>query len=462
MSLKPDYKTSSSSEHPTGKMCGMKTTRLFALPCLLCALSFATGAPGQGSGTGKQQGLARGVGYTHLRRATPAGEPWSIHVLEVSRRQKSVVLEAVRGAGATGEMRRELPTEMARRAAASGKKVIAVVNGDYDLAAPLLGVSDGLAVSAGAITTTGRPTWPAMGVTSSGEPLIGVPQVEMVLQSRRRSWRIAALNKPLGTAYETGPYLYTREFRATVKRDRAFRAVVIGKLSRGLPLRADATLRGVVEEIIEGATEAPIPAGKLVLVEQMPKEARSGSDPAGEKGRQEGSSRNGGITTGAGARTALRAGEKVKLRVRVSMNGRTKLRHVIGGFPILVEQGRKSIVGQPSVSLALRRHPRTAVCTNEQKIILVVVDGRQPQLSVGMTLDELADLMLELGCTTAMNTDGGGSSVMAVAARAEGAGNADNAGAVGARYILPLRIVNSPSDGQERGRGNAWIVVKSK
>ena len=131
------------------------------------------------------------------------------------------------------------------------------------------------------------------------------------------------------------------------------------------------------------------------------------------------------------------------------MAGKKGVQHAIGGFPILVENGRRNIVGTPGENLK-RRHTRTAVCTNDRKVIFVVVDGRQPQLSVGMTLEELADLIVSLGCTTATNTDGGGSSVMAVAAP------------VGAQHAVPahLRVANSPSDGQERGRGNAWVVLR--
>jgi len=176
-----------------------------------------------------------------------------------------------------------------------------------------------------------------------------------------------------------------------------------------------------VEEVMEAATQAPIASGKMVLVGAL-----TGSE--------------------SGSTAALRAGEKVKLRIRVRINGQKKIREVVAGFPILVLEGKKNIIGSPSKSLS-QRHPRTAFCYNPQKIIFAVVDGRQPRLSVGMTLDELADLMVELGCTTAMNSDGGGSSVMAV--RGE---TADAA----------MQIVNSPSDGQERGRGNAWIVVAKK
>jgi hypothetical protein len=60
--------------------------------------------------------------------------------------------------------------------------------------------------------------------------------------------------------------------------------------------------------------------------------------------------------------------------------------------------------------------PRTAVGYNRngRKLILVVVDGRQPFYSEGMTLAELAHLMSDLGAHYAMNLDGGGSSTMVI------------------------------------------------
>ena len=59
-------------------------------------------------------------------------------------------------------------------------------------------------------------------------------------------------------------------------------------------------------------------------------------------------------------------------------------------------------------------HPRTAVGVDEsgRRLHLVVVDGRQPGYSEGMTRYELAVLMQELDCWDAGNLDGGGSSVM--------------------------------------------------
>jgi hypothetical protein len=88
------------------------------------------------------------------------------------------------------------------------------------------------------------------------------------------------------------------------------------------------------------------------------------------------------------------------------------------------------------------RHPRTAVGFNEDstKLFLLVVDGRQPNLSVGMNLPEMAEYMRSIGCYNAINLDGGGSSVM----------------------VVRNEIVSSPSDPQgERSVANALLVVST-
>jgi hypothetical protein len=60
----------------------------------------------------------------------------------------------------------------------------------------------------------------------------------------------------------------------------------------------------------------------------------------------------------------------------------------------------------------LVRNPRTAVGTNQQgtTLYLVVVDGRQTGWSVGMTLPEVANVLIAMGAWRAVNLDGGGSS----------------------------------------------------
>lgn len=90
--------------------------------------------------------------------------------------------------------------------------------------------------------------------------------------------------------------------------------------------------------------------------------------------------------------------------------------YILGGCPLLIYNGKK--ITDFSAELTTDHflflpHPRTAVgILNDGKWIFVVVDGRQPQLSVGMTIPELATYMESLGCVYALNLDGGRSSTL--------------------------------------------------
>ena len=97
----------------------------------------------------------------------------------------------------------------------------------------------------------------------------------------------------------------------------------------------------------------------------------------------------------------------------------------MAGFGQLVREG--NLVVQAEGPL----HPRTAMGVNRDGTVLwlVVVDGRQPGFSEGMSERELGNLMLELGCWNAGNMDGGGSSVMGMR-MANGR----------------IQVINSPSD----------------
>lgn len=115
---------------------------------------------------------------------------------------------------------------------------------------------------------------------------------------------------------------------------------------------------------------------------------------------------------------------------------------IVGGGPLLIRNGnriRDYSMEQVQESFVAGRHPRTAVGVKlDGTWILAVVDGRQPGLSVGMTIDELGDLMEELGCQHAMNLDGGGS----------------------ATFYWRGATVNSPSDlSGERPVSDAILVI---
>ena len=94
------------------------------------------------------------------------------------------------------------------------------------------------------------------------------------------------------------------------------------------------------------------------------------------------------------------------------------------------------------------RAPRTAIGIKaDGSVILFVVDGRQAPYSVGMSMYELAQTMLSLGCVQAVNCDGGGTSTFVT--EREGSGD--------------LKVQNSPSDGVERPTlGSLMVVSKAK
>jgi hypothetical protein len=64
---------------------------------------------------------------------------------------------------------------------------------------------------------------------------------------------------------------------------------------------------------------------------------------------------------------------------------------------------------------ATKRHPRTAIAFNDQYIFFIVVDGRDLQHSLGMTIGELALFARDsLGAAWGVAQDGGGSSTMVI------------------------------------------------
>jgi exopolysaccharide biosynthesis protein len=117
----------------------------------------------------------------------------------------------------------------------------------------------------------------------------------------------------------------------------------------------------------------------------------------------------------------------------------------ISGGPLLVWNGSpQKIRAAPDAPYELssmrERHPRTAFGWNDRSFFLVQVDGRQKDFSLGMTLGELSDYLVKLGCTEAMNLDGGGSSSL----------------------WFDGKVRNNPCDGYERNIANSLLVLRKK
>jgi len=123
-----------------------------------------------------------------------------------------------------------------------------------------------------------------------------------------------------------------------------------------------------------------------------------------------------------------------------------KIDLLVGGLPRLIRDGSTAIDWKKEnirESFSTNRHPRTAVgyTKDKNRVLFFVVDGRQPGYSMGMSLNELADYMLEWGIYQGVNLDGGGSSTM----------------------VIQGEVANSPSDPNgERAVANVLAVVNKK
>ena len=127
-------------------------------------------------------------------------------------------------------------------------------------------------------------------------------------------------------------------------------------------------------------------------------------------------------------------GDIVTLTTTCSDKALENARYATGGGDILVSDGVKTDSGGWDSAL-MSMAPRTAFGVREDgSVIAYVIDGRNSEHSVGMTLDELADEMLSMECVYAVNFDGGGSTALSV--RLPGDDKAS--------------VINWPSDGSER------------
>ncbi|HEX6576661.1 MAG TPA: phosphodiester glycosidase family protein, partial [Gemmatimonadaceae bacterium] len=142
-------------------------------------------------------------------------------------------------------------------------------------------------------------------------------------------------------------------------------------------------------------------------------------------------------------RSIARRGGTVRMTIGFTPN-RGRLRTVMGGWPVIVNDGKSvaeysDFVEGTFPRFSAQRHPRTGVGISKDGITLylMTVDGRR-ESDGGMTLAELAQMMIRLGAYEAMNFDGGGSTTI----------------------VVDGKLMNRPSDQNgERAVGSALLVV---
>jgi hypothetical protein len=350
-------------------------------------------------------GLAPGVSHVVVEDARG---PWAIHVVEVDAVACRPVLEARKPAGVLAG--RAPTSELADGA-------IATINADF------FRLPGGTPV--GAHVTRGTPligptTWPLFGVSASGAWSFGTATLRGQVRAGADSAALVQVNRRAEsfTAYPApargGVALFLQR-ADTVPADSLARRVLL-RLIEG----DDRAGRGVVVLSDSPAVTTVVRAGDALL---------HAYEPAAAWARRRGT----GDTIAWRAEVLLRAQDGGDAMV---------VREAVGGFPALLRD-RRDVLHEQTVSppFGEQRHPRTAIgwTADGARLYLVVVDGRQPPYSDGMSLMELTWVFRRLGAAHALNLDGGGSTAL----------------------VIGDRLANRPSDNDgERAVGNALALAR--
>lgn len=351
--------------------------------------------------------LTPGVGYTNERVSR---EPWSIHIVRIDQGLPDLAIHSTHAQGGTPGL--SSLSEQVRRSPAAFGTPVAAVNGDfYQRDREHAGDPRGLQIKEGELISapnggvafwvdTGRQlhatnvnanfhvTWPDGTTNSFG------------LNQDRKANALVLYTPALGASTRTSG---GREFILEPAGEAASR-----------PLAINETLAARVLEVRDSG-DSPIQTNRFVL----------SAGPALIK-----------------TLPHLSVGDSLQFTTATTPELRGALT-AIGGGPVLVRGGQVQRIQPPSeksyeFSSMMERHPRSAIGWDSRYFYLVTVDGRQEKLSVGMTLAELAQTFAQLGCTDAMNLDGGGSATL----------------------WCDGKIRNNPCDGQERPIANALVVTR--
>ncbi len=340
--------------------------------------------------------------------------PWSIHVAKIERARADLELRSTLARGKV-EGLSTLVQQLQALSPAEGQP-IAAINGDFyvvDEKNPYLGDPRGLQILDGELVSA--PTDQA----SFWIDAAGQPQATNVLSQLKVTWADGS-STPIGLNEERregAAVLYTPRHGAST-RTKGGRELILEATGGGpwLPLQAGREFNSRVREMRTNGNTT-LSNGVLVL-----------------------SLSTASLTNAALASQAIEgAALKISTATIPDLAG---VKMAISGGYVLLRDGRKQEIQTPQSDAykyrsVNERHPRAAIGASRDHIFLVEVDGRQPELSMGMTLGELGDYMQKLGCELALSLDGGAS----------------------ATFWYQGKVLNSPCNGADRPIANGIVVV---
>jgi hypothetical protein len=340
-------------------------------------------------------------GFSYRHDQIPAG-PWSAHIVTIDRSNPNLELHTTLPPGPRFGLV-NLSAQVKGLGVGNGH-VLAAINGDYyEGHSPYRGDPQGLQIMRGELVSAPFD-WTCFWIDSGGKPTMGKVDARFRVTMADGSLFPFGLNEARA---KDAAVIYTS---------------VVGPTTR---------TRGGIELILEPwrlGPQLPFRAGERYFARVVEINQNGNSTTATNR-----------LVLSIGPNLLKEiAAPGVGDRIRISTATSPGLKNVqtaIGGGPAILHDRKPAFPHQAHV-----RHPRSVIGWNDKSIFLVEVDGRQRNLSVGMTFEELSAYLLKIGCTDAMCLDGGGSSTL---------------------WALG-QVMNNPCEGAERGAANGLVVINTE
>ena len=276
------------------------------------------------------------------------------------------------------------------------------------------GIPYGLIVTEGILRSSGNIS--SIGFFADGKTVIGTPELKVTATIGGTEQEIF-YNKAL--TRDNGIGLYSRDYDTATKSSLKSYNVVLQPLSGKAELTMTGTLSATVRAVQDKTASCDIPEDCFIL--SIAEDSRYASALDTMK--------------------ALKTGDVVQITTTCNAAW-SAVQYACGGGEMLVENGVPATDFKLDTAEKFRARTAAGLKT-DGTLILYTVD--ESDISAGLTLPLLAERMSKLGCVTAINLDGGGSTA---------------AGVVYPGYSTGA-TVNSPSDGKLRGCANFIFLTRT-
>ncbi|MBL9169129.1 MAG: phosphodiester glycosidase family protein [Verrucomicrobiales bacterium] len=343
-----------------------------------------------------------GIQYKNDKISFSPSEPLSIHVVKVDRSRPDLVLATTLAKGTVLEL--GTLSDQVKAMQTAGMRPQVAINGDFYRTdrEPYAGDPLGFQVMQGELVSGARTNQPCFWIDAGGTPHLGVMEDRFEVTFPSGATLPFELNEE---RLKETVRVYTPRLGASTQTSGG-KEIVLERADEAdwLPLKSGKLLRGKIREIRDQGNTKLSPDVVVVSLDSA-------------------------VVARAGK---MAVGDLVKLSPR-TIPDTTGCEIALGGGPLLLRDGKPATYRGRN-----DRHPRTAFGWDDAYWYLVEVDGRQSQLSVGMTIPELSEYLQKIGVKNALNLDGGAS----------------------ATVWLFGQVVNSPSHGRERNTANGLVILK--